>query len=97
MKTATWILASLAALIFAAVCAANLMPVFRQAAHETAMQGAILAFYYLLIPAFLFLLAAILPMRLLRKDRRAWALATAILLLVLATPAALFELFLLYL
>jgi hypothetical protein len=96
MKTATLILATLAAAVFAVVFATNLMPVFRQAAHETVMQGAVLAFYYLLIPAFLLLLAAVVPMRLLRKGYRAWALAIAILFLVMATPVALFELFLLY-
>lgn len=96
MKVVTLILATLAALIFAVVCATNLIPVFRQAAHETAMQGAVLAFYYLLVPAFLLLLAILVPMRLLKKNRRVWALAVTIALFLLAAPMALFELFLLY-
>ena len=96
MKAATLILATLAAAVFAVVCATNLMPVFRQAGHESIWDGAYLALFYLLIPAFLLILAVVLPMRLLKSDRRAWALATAILLFVLATPVALFELFLVY-
>lgn len=96
MKAATLILSTLAAAIFAVVFAANLMPVVRQAAHETVMQGAVLAFYYLLVPAFLLLLAIFVPLRLAKKDRRIWALAFAIALFLLAAPMALFELFLLY-
>ncbi|HEY2834947.1 MAG TPA: hypothetical protein VGI89_00165 [Rhizomicrobium sp.] len=96
MKTATLILATLAAAVFAVVFATNLMPVFRQAAHESMWDGAYLALFYLLIPAFLLFLAVVLPMRLVKKDRRAWALIAAIVLFILATPVALFELFLVY-
>ena len=96
MKVATLILATVAGAVFAVVCVTNFLPVSRQAAHESLFQGAVLAFYYLLIPALLFVLTIMLPAHLLRKSRRGWALAAAIALFVLAAPAALFELFLLY-
>jgi len=96
MKAAILILSIMAAAIFAVVCAANVMPVIRQAAHETVMQGAVLAFYYLLIPALLLFLSIFLPMRLFRKSWSIWALAAAAALFILAVPAALFELFLAY-